>query len=41
MNIQRRGVHGFRATVVCEFVDIKHVLKYTDAEVRCELAIMH
>ena len=39
LDIQRRGVHGFRATAACEFVDIKRTLGYTEVEARRELAI--
>lgn len=37
--IQRRGVHGFRATAACQFVDLKRALGYTEAEARRELAM--
>ncbi len=39
LDIQRRGVHGFRATAACEFVDLKRALGYTEAEARHELAM--
>src|SRR5512139_652482 len=39
LGIQRRGVHGFRATAACEFVDFKCVLGYTEFEARHELAM--
>jgi integrase len=39
LNIRRRGVHGFRATAACEFVNIKSALGYTDMEARHELAM--
>jgi integrase len=39
LDIQRRGVHGFRATAACKFVDLKHALGYTEAEARRELAM--
>jgi integrase len=39
LGVQRRGVHGFRATAACEFVDIKRALGYTEAEARRELAV--
>jgi len=39
LGIQRRGVHGFRATAACEFVDIKRALGYTEMEARHELAM--
>ncbi len=39
LGIQRRGVHGFRATAACEFVDLKRALGYTVAEARRELAM--
>jgi integrase len=39
LDIQRRGVHGFRATAACEFVDLKRELGYTEAEARKELAM--
>ena len=39
LDIRRRGVHGFRATAACEFVDIKGALGYTDMEARHELAM--
>jgi hypothetical protein len=38
LDIHRRGVHGFRATAACEFVNIKGALGYTDMEARHELA---
>lgn len=37
--ISRRGVHGFRATAACEFVDIKAALGNTEMEARHELAM--
>jgi hypothetical protein len=37
--IRRHGVHGFRATAACEFVDIKAALGYTEREARQELAM--
>lgn len=37
--IRRRGVHGFRATAACEFVDVRSALGYTDLEARRELAM--
>ena len=40
LNIQRRGAYGLRTTAVCEFVDIKCALGYTDAEARHELALL-
>ncbi len=39
LDIQRRGVHGFRATAACKFVDLKRALGYTEAEARHELAM--
>jgi len=39
LNIRRRGVHGFRATAACEFVDVKRALGFTEAEARRELAM--
>jgi integrase len=39
LDIQRRGVHGFRATAACKFVDLKRALGYTEAEARRELAM--
>ena len=39
LGIQRRGVHGFRATAACEFVDLKRALGYTENEARRELAV--
>jgi integrase len=39
LNIRRRGVHGFRGTAAGEFIDIKRVLGYTEAEARHELAM--
>ena len=39
LGIHRRGVHGFRATAACEFVDLKRALGYTDTEARRELAV--
>jgi integrase len=39
LDIQRRGVHGFRATAACQFVDLKRALGYTEAEARSELAM--
>lgn len=38
LGIQRRGVHGFRATAACEFMHIKESLGYTEIEARRELA---
>ncbi len=39
LTIQRRGVHGFRATAACKFVDIKRALGFTENEARRELAM--
>jgi integrase len=39
LDIQRRGVHGFRATAAGKFVDLKRALGYTEAEARRELAM--
>lgn len=39
LGIQRRGVHGFRATAACQFVDLKRALGFTEAEARRELAM--
>jgi hypothetical protein len=39
LDIRRRGVHGFRATAACEFVNIKSALGYTEMEARHELAM--
>ena len=39
LDIQRRGVHGFRATAACEFVDVKRALGHTEVEARKELAM--
>ncbi len=39
LDIRRRGVHGFRATAACEFVDIRAAMGYTGAEARQELAM--
>jgi len=39
LDIQRRGVHGFRATAACEFVDLKRALGCTETEARRELAM--
>jgi hypothetical protein len=39
LNIRRRGVHGFRATAACEFVNVKSALGYTDIAARHELAM--
>ena len=39
LDIQRRGVHGFRATAACKFVDLKRALGYTEAEARRELVM--
>ncbi len=39
LGIQRRGVHGFRGTAACEFVDTKRALGYSEAEARRELAM--
>ena len=38
LGIQRRGVHGFRGTAACEFVRVKELLGYDEAEARRELA---
>jgi integrase len=38
LDIRRRGVHEFRATAACEFVDVKGALGYTEMEARHELA---
>ena len=38
LGLQRRGVHGFRGTAACEFVRVKEMLGYDDAEARGELA---
>jgi integrase len=38
LGIQRRGVHGFRGTVACEFMRAKKSLGYTEKEARRELA---
>jgi integrase len=40
LDIRRRGVHGFRATAACEFVDIKRALGDTEMEARRELATL-
>ena len=40
LDIRRRGVHGFRATAACEFVNIKSALGYTEMEARHELATL-
>jgi integrase len=39
LDIRRRGVHGFRATAACEFLDVKRALGFTEAEARKELAM--
>jgi integrase len=39
LGIHRRGVHGFRGTAACEFVDIKRALGFTEMEARKELAM--
>jgi integrase len=39
LDIRRRGVHGFRATAACKFVDLKRALGYTEAEARRELTM--
>ena len=39
LTIRRRGVHGFRATAACEFVDLKRALGFTENEARRELAM--
>jgi integrase len=39
LNIRRRGVHGFRATAACEFVNVKAALGHTEMEARHELAM--
>jgi len=39
LGIHRRGVHGFRGTAACEFVNLKRALVYTEAEARRELAM--
>jgi integrase len=39
LNIRRRGVHGFRATAACEFVNLKRALGFTETEARQELAM--
>ena len=39
LRIQRRGVHGFRATAACEFASFKRALGYTELEARRELAM--
>ena len=39
LSIHRRGVHGFRATTACEFVELKRALGNTEAEARRELAM--
>jgi len=39
LGIHRRGVHGFRATAACEFVDGKVTLGYTELAARQELAV--
>jgi hypothetical protein len=36
--IQRRSVHGFRATAACQFVDLKRALGDTEAKARWGLA---
>jgi hypothetical protein len=39
LGIQRRGVHGFRATAACELVDLKCASGYNETEARRELAV--
>jgi integrase len=39
LGIQRRGVHGFRATAACEFVDLKLASGCTEIKARRELAV--
>ncbi len=39
LGIQRRGVHGFRATAAREFMAVKRALGYTEMEARKELAM--
>jgi integrase len=39
LGIHRRGVHGFRGTAACEFLDIKCALGFTETEARKELAM--
>ena len=39
LDIRRRGVHGFRATAACEFVDIRGVMGCTEMAARQELAM--
>ncbi len=39
LGIRRRGVHGFRGTAACEFLDIKCALGFTETEARKELAM--
>ncbi len=39
LDIQRRGVPGFRATAACEFVSLKRALGYSEAEARRELVM--
>jgi integrase len=39
LDIRRRGVHGFRATAACEFVNIRGALGVTEIEARHELAM--
>ena len=39
LTLQRRGVHGFRATAACKFVDVKRALGFTENEARRELAM--
>ncbi len=39
LGIRRRGVHGFRGTAACEFLDIKRALGFTEVEARKELAM--
>jgi integrase len=39
LDIQRRGVHGFRGTAACEFVNLKRALGFTEDEARRELAM--
>ena len=38
LEIQRRGVHGFRGTAACELMRVKELLGYTEKEARRELA---
>ncbi len=39
LDIKRRGVHGFRATVACQFVDAKCALGFADSGAQRELAM--